>query len=50
MEYSGHWTYPTSFYRKQLILDHLIATYKKPVVSSPNNIYIYIYIYIYFKN
>ncbi|KAI9087830.1 hypothetical protein K1719_030160 [Acacia pycnantha] len=30
---AGHWTYPASFYKKQLTLDHLIATYKKPVVS-----------------
>jgi len=29
----GHWTYPASFYKKQLTLDHLIATYKKPTVS-----------------
>ena len=29
----GHWTYAASFYKKQLTLDHLIATYKKPTVS-----------------
>ncbi|KAJ1402675.1 Enoyl-CoA hydratase/isomerase, HIBYL-CoA-H type [Sesbania bispinosa] len=31
---AGHWTYPASFYKKQLTLDHLIATYKKPVVFA----------------
>ncbi|KAE9588327.1 putative 3-hydroxyisobutyryl-CoA hydrolase [Lupinus albus] len=29
----GRWTYPVLFYKKQLTLDHLIATYKKPMVS-----------------
>jgi len=29
----GHWTYAASFYKKELILDHLVATYKKPTVS-----------------
>ncbi|CAL0323866.1 unnamed protein product [Lupinus luteus] len=33
---SGHWTYPILFYKKQLTLDHLIATYKKPMVSIIN--------------
>ncbi|XP_019436828.1 PREDICTED: probable 3-hydroxyisobutyryl-CoA hydrolase 2 isoform X2 [Lupinus angustifolius] len=33
---SGHWTYPVLFYKKQLTLDHLIATYKKPMVSIIN--------------
>ncbi|XP_028756522.1 probable 3-hydroxyisobutyryl-CoA hydrolase 3 [Neltuma alba] len=35
---AGHWTYPASFYKKQLTLDHLIATYKKPVVSLINGV------------
>ncbi|CAL0323865.1 unnamed protein product [Lupinus luteus] len=30
----GHWTYPILFYKKQLTLDHLIATYKKPMVFA----------------
>ncbi|GAB4841921.1 hypothetical protein Ancab_011878 [Ancistrocladus abbreviatus] len=30
---AGHWSYPTIFYGKQLKLDYLVATYKKPVVS-----------------
>ncbi|CAL0323862.1 unnamed protein product [Lupinus luteus] len=34
----GHWTYPILFYKKQLILDHLIATCKKPMVSIINGI------------
>jgi len=29
----GHRTYAASFYKKQLTLNHLIATYKKPMVS-----------------
>ncbi|MED6208504.1 hypothetical protein PIB30_045651 [Stylosanthes scabra] len=33
---TGHWTYPVKFYEKQLILDHLTATYKKPLVSLIN--------------
>ncbi|XP_019435834.1 PREDICTED: probable 3-hydroxyisobutyryl-CoA hydrolase 2 [Lupinus angustifolius] len=32
----GHWTYPVLYYKKQLTLDHLIATYKKPMVSIIN--------------
>ncbi|KAF7813381.1 putative 3-hydroxyisobutyryl-CoA hydrolase 3 [Senna tora] len=32
----GHWTFSAVFYRKQLALDHLIATYKKPVVCLIN--------------
>ncbi|KAK7270738.1 hypothetical protein RJT34_26127 [Clitoria ternatea] len=35
---AGHWTYAASFYKKQLILDHLIATYKKPMVSLINGV------------
>ncbi|XP_061342972.1 probable 3-hydroxyisobutyryl-CoA hydrolase 3 [Gastrolobium bilobum] len=35
---AGHWTYPASFYKKQLILDHLIASYKKPTVSLINGV------------
>ncbi|KAG2384968.1 3-hydroxyisobutyryl-CoA hydrolase [Vigna angularis] len=35
---AGHWTYAASFYKKQLTLDHLIATYKKPTVSLMNGI------------
>ncbi|KAI4347404.1 hypothetical protein L6164_008219 [Bauhinia variegata] len=31
---AGHWTYPASFYKKQLILDYIIATYKKPLVFA----------------
>ncbi|XP_016204113.1 probable 3-hydroxyisobutyryl-CoA hydrolase 3 [Arachis ipaensis] len=34
----GHWTYPMKFYGKQLILDHLAATYKKPLVSVINGV------------
>ncbi|XP_025697553.1 3-hydroxyisobutyryl-CoA hydrolase 1 isoform X3 [Arachis hypogaea] len=35
---TGHWTYPLKFYGKQLILDHLAATYKKPLVSVINGV------------
>ncbi|XP_054785829.1 3-hydroxyisobutyryl-CoA hydrolase 1-like [Prosopis cineraria] len=35
---AGHWTYPASFYKKQLMLDHLIATYKKPMVCLINGV------------
>ncbi|XP_028756525.1 probable 3-hydroxyisobutyryl-CoA hydrolase 3 [Neltuma alba] len=35
---AGHWSYAASFYKKQLTLDHLIATYKKPVVSLINGV------------
>ncbi|KAK9120706.1 hypothetical protein Syun_018323 [Stephania yunnanensis] len=34
----GHWTFGATFYKKQLILDHLIATYEKPLVSIINGI------------
>ncbi|KAK9144473.1 hypothetical protein Sjap_004376 [Stephania japonica] len=34
----GHWSFAASFYRKQLILDHLIASYDKPLVSIINGI------------
>ncbi|KAK7364202.1 hypothetical protein VNO80_12698 [Phaseolus coccineus] len=34
----GHWTYAASFYKKQLTLDHLVATYKKPTVSLINGV------------
>ncbi|XP_057762980.1 3-hydroxyisobutyryl-CoA hydrolase 1-like isoform X2 [Arachis stenosperma] len=34
----GHWTYPMKFYGKQLILDHLVATYKKPLVCMINGV------------
>ncbi|KAJ4721585.1 3-hydroxyisobutyryl-CoA hydrolase 1 [Melia azedarach] len=29
----GHWTFATLYYKKQLILAHLLATYKKPLVA-----------------
>ncbi|RDX87829.1 putative 3-hydroxyisobutyryl-CoA hydrolase 3, partial [Mucuna pruriens] len=29
---AGHWTYAASFYKKQLTLNHLITTYKKPML------------------
>ncbi|MED6119987.1 hypothetical protein PIB30_016787 [Stylosanthes scabra] len=35
---TGHWTYPVKFYEKQLILDHLAATYKKPLVCLINGV------------
>ncbi|TKY44982.1 3-hydroxyisobutyryl-CoA hydrolase 3 [Spatholobus suberectus] len=35
---AGHWTYAASFYKKQLTLDHLIATYEKPTVSLINGV------------
>ncbi|KAI4347410.1 hypothetical protein L6164_008225 [Bauhinia variegata] len=35
---AGHWTYPASFYKKQLTLDYIIATYKKPLVSLINGL------------
>ncbi|BAU02527.1 hypothetical protein VIGAN_11207500 [Vigna angularis var. angularis] len=37
---TGHWTYAASFYKKQLTLNHLIATYKKPMVSLINGVMI----------
>ncbi|KAL3747959.1 hypothetical protein ACJRO7_016730 [Eucalyptus globulus] len=35
---TGHWSFGTSYYKKLLILDHLIATYKKPLVCLINGI------------
>ncbi|KAM7477931.1 hypothetical protein LguiA_026144 [Lonicera macranthoides] len=35
---TGHWTFGASFYRKQLTLDYLLGTYKKPVVALINGI------------
>ncbi|GAB4837707.1 hypothetical protein Ancab_002560 [Ancistrocladus abbreviatus] len=35
---AGHWSYTTIFYGKQLKLDYLIATYKKPMVSLINGV------------
>ncbi|GAB4837688.1 hypothetical protein Ancab_002540 [Ancistrocladus abbreviatus] len=35
---AGHRSYPTIFYGRQLQLDYLIATYKKPVVSLINGV------------
>ncbi|TKY44979.1 3-hydroxyisobutyryl-CoA hydrolase 2 [Spatholobus suberectus] len=35
---AGQWTYAASFYKKQLTLDHLIATYKKPMVCLINGV------------
>ncbi|KAG5539302.1 hypothetical protein RHGRI_019761 [Rhododendron griersonianum] len=35
---AGHWTLATSFYKKQLMLDYLLATYKKPLVFLINGI------------
>ncbi|KAL2230610.1 UNVERIFIED_CONTAM: putative 3-hydroxyisobutyryl-CoA hydrolase 3, partial [Sesamum indicum] len=32
----GHWSLTAMFYRKQLLLDYLIATYKKPLVIVMN--------------
>ncbi|KAM7477928.1 hypothetical protein LguiA_026141 [Lonicera macranthoides] len=34
----GHWSFGASFYRKQLTLDYLLGTYKKPVVALINGI------------
>ncbi|KAI3407312.1 uncharacterized protein J3R85_021107 [Psidium guajava] len=34
----GHWSFGASFYKKQLTLDHLIATYKKPLVCLINGV------------
>ncbi|CAL5376652.1 unnamed protein product [Camellia sinensis] len=33
---TGHWSFGASFYRKQLALDYLLGTYKKPLVSLIN--------------
>ncbi|XP_059650543.1 probable 3-hydroxyisobutyryl-CoA hydrolase 3 [Cornus florida] len=35
---AGHWSFGASYYRKQLTLDYLVATYKKPLVSLINGI------------
>lgn len=35
---AGHWTFAASFYRRQLMLDYLLATYKKPLVFFINGI------------
>ncbi|KAF8044444.1 hypothetical protein BT93_A2435 [Corymbia citriodora subsp. variegata] len=35
---TGHWSYGASFYKKLLILVHLMATYKKPLVCLVNGI------------
>ncbi|KAK4424773.1 putative 3-hydroxyisobutyryl-CoA hydrolase 3 [Sesamum alatum] len=34
----GHWSLAASFYRKQLLLDYLIAIYKKPLVVVMNGV------------
>ncbi|KAL6327769.1 hypothetical protein AAG906_025518 [Vitis piasezkii] len=34
----GHWSFGASFYKKQLTLDHLLATCTKPLVSLINGI------------
>ncbi|KAH7536820.1 hypothetical protein FEM48_Zijuj03G0026900 [Ziziphus jujuba var. spinosa] len=44
--FGGHWSFAARFYKKQLALDYLIGTYKKPLVRRIYR-YIYIYIYIY---
>ncbi|XP_059649336.1 probable 3-hydroxyisobutyryl-CoA hydrolase 3 isoform X2 [Cornus florida] len=31
---AGHWSFGASYYRKQLTLDYLLATYKKPLVFA----------------
>ncbi|CAK7354280.1 unnamed protein product [Dovyalis caffra] len=33
LDEAGHWSYGTNFYKKQVILDYLVATYRKPVVA-----------------
>ncbi|KAF8012095.1 hypothetical protein BT93_I0274 [Corymbia citriodora subsp. variegata] len=35
---TGHWSFGASFYKKQLTLDHLIATYRKPLVCLINGV------------
>ncbi|KAI6679247.1 hypothetical protein NL676_033128 [Syzygium grande] len=35
---TGHWSFGASFYKKQLTLDHLIATYQKPLVCLINGV------------
>ncbi|XP_057980795.1 3-hydroxyisobutyryl-CoA hydrolase 1-like [Malania oleifera] len=34
----GHWSFAAIYYKKQLLLDYLIGTYKKPLVSLINGI------------
>ncbi|XVE92945.1 hypothetical protein REPUB_Repub01dG0147700 [Reevesia pubescens] len=34
----GHWSFGANFYQKQLALDYLLATYKKPLISLINGI------------
>ncbi|KAK4431215.1 putative 3-hydroxyisobutyryl-CoA hydrolase 3 [Sesamum alatum] len=34
----GHWSLAGSFYRKNLLLDYLIATYKKPLIMLMNGV------------
>ncbi|XP_060675744.1 probable 3-hydroxyisobutyryl-CoA hydrolase 3 [Ziziphus jujuba] len=36
--FGGHWSFGARFYKKQLALDYLIGTYKKPLVSLINGI------------
>ncbi|KAI3775312.1 hypothetical protein L1987_49883 [Smallanthus sonchifolius] len=36
----GHWSFATSYYRKELCLDYLLATYKKPLVAILDGIVI----------
>uniref|UniRef100_A0A6N2KEC6 3-hydroxyisobutyryl-CoA hydrolase n=1 Tax=Salix viminalis TaxID=40686 RepID=A0A6N2KEC6_SALVM len=33
LDEAGHWSYGTNFYKKQAMLDYLVATYGKPVVA-----------------
>ncbi|KAF9660602.1 hypothetical protein SADUNF_SadunfUnG0006200 [Salix dunnii] len=33
LDEAGHWSYGTNFYKKQVMLDYLVATYGKPVVA-----------------
>ncbi|KAF5743401.1 hypothetical protein HS088_TW09G01470 [Tripterygium wilfordii] len=35
---AGHWVMAAKFYEKQLILDHIIATYKKPLIAMVDGI------------
>ena len=34
LDEAGHWSYGTNFYKKQAMLDYLVATYGKPVVYN----------------
>ncbi|XP_061974820.1 3-hydroxyisobutyryl-CoA hydrolase 1-like [Populus nigra] len=34
----GHWSYGEKFYEKQLILDYILATYRKPLISLVDGI------------